>query len=157
MVGNFEPGADVFDSGPGASVRDNAVFILAALCEKFGWEIADTLHFHRECLQDHHACPGSLVSKDAIVQRVHTLLEAWGHGGTPAPAAPIVDTDPASVGGVAWAQTRLNAMKFARPPLVVDGDAGVKTRNAVAHFQSVKGLFVDGILGPNTIKALANG
>lgn len=155
MVGNFEVGGDLFNSGPGAMVRDNAVFVLATLCERFGWEIADTLHFHRECTKDHHACPGSLVSKNDVIQRVHALLEQWGHAGTPPPAQPINDFDPDCVGGVMWAQRHLNALKFARPPLVVDGYLGIFTKNALTHFQKARGLTADGTLNPETIRALS--
>ncbi len=154
MVGNFEVGGDDFASGAGAKVRDNAVWTLAVLCERFGWKIEDVLRFHRECAKDHHACPGSKVSKPEIIQRVHALLETWGHGGTPIAAHPVDDTDPGSVGGIAWAQSRLNALGFARPKLTVDGDAGKLTANAIGHFQSARGLFVDGILGPRTVAAL---
>jgi N-acetylmuramoyl-L-alanine amidase len=70
MIGNYEVGGDDFASGDGAKVRDNAAAVLAALNEKFNWgDLADYaagvrgLHFHRECTRDHHACPGSKVSK----------------------------------------------------------------------------------------------
>ena len=70
MIGNYEIGGDDFASGDGAKVRDNAAAVLAALTVKFGWgDLADYeagvrgLHFHRECARDHHACPGSKVSK----------------------------------------------------------------------------------------------
>ena len=65
-----------------------------------------------------------------------------------APAGPVV-------GSVSWAQARLNTLGIPHPPLVVDGDLGVKTKNAIAAFQSVKGIFVDGALNVATIKALA--
>jgi hypothetical protein len=58
------------------------------------------------------------------------------------------------VGSLAWAQTRLNALGFARPPLSVDGIDGKLTENAIVHFQAVHGLYQDGILGPVTIAAL---
>ena len=50
---------------------------------KSAGDIGKTLRFHRECAADHHACPGSRVAKDEIVQRVNALLENWG--ATPAP------------------------------------------------------------------------
>ncbi len=81
------------------------------------------------------------------------------HDPSPAPA-PIARICPAGtdhatdVGSVEWAQARLNTLGFARPRLDVDGDIGVMTKNAIAHFQAAHGLFVDGALGPETIKAL---
>lgn len=59
------------------------------------------------------------------------------------------------VGSIAWAQSRLNAIGAARPILAVDGMEGPSTERAIIAFQSMKGLYKDGILGPNTIKALA--
>jgi hypothetical protein len=79
-VGNYEVNGDDWDTGDGAKVRDNAVFVLAVLCKKFGWkpeayvEGVSGLHFHRECLADHHPCPGSKVSKSDMVTRVNTVL-----------------------------------------------------------------------------------
>ena len=83
MIGNYEVGADDFASGDGAKVRDNAAEVLAALTVKFGWrDLADYeagvrgLHFHRECTRDHHACPGSEVSKADMLARVAALRGA---------------------------------------------------------------------------------
>lgn len=44
-------------------------------------------------------------------------------------------------------QTKLNSKGY---NLIVDGDFGTKTRNAVIDFQSVHGLVKDGIVGKNT-------
>ena len=136
MVGNYEEGADDFASGRGAKVRDNAVFVLAALCEKFGWDIGKTLRFHRECPADHHACPGSRVAKVEIVQRVNALLQSWsamrarslpGMSGTSSelgatPAAPV---DLATVAGV---QRALNSLGYW---VQVDNELGPQTEAAV--------------------------
>jgi N-acetylmuramoyl-L-alanine amidase/Putative peptidoglycan binding domain len=67
---------------------------------------------------------------------------------------PDVRTDE-PVGSIAWAQMRLNALGAARPALVVDGIDGSATERAIVAFQSLKGIYRDGVLGPNTIKALA--
>lgn len=79
MVGNYEMGGDDFSTGEGAKVRDNAAAVLAILNERFNWgDFGDYaigvrgLHFHRECVQDHHSCPGSMVSKPNILARIHT-------------------------------------------------------------------------------------
>jgi hypothetical protein len=73
MVGNFAPGGDLFDSGDGALVRDNAVWALACLHKAFGFD-ADKLTFHHDCPADHHDCPGHLVSKADIIERVKTVM-----------------------------------------------------------------------------------
>ena len=80
MVGNYEVGGDEFSSGDGAKVRDNAAAVLAILADKVSWGDlavyvpgAKGLHFHRECARDHHACPGSKVSKADVLARIAAL------------------------------------------------------------------------------------
>jgi hypothetical protein len=70
MVGDY--GVEDFASGDGAKVRDNAVAALAILHHALGIG-PDTLRFHKECLRDHHDCPGKNVGEEDIVQRV----KAW--------------------------------------------------------------------------------
>ncbi len=71
MVGDYA--TEVFDSGQGAQVRDNAVAAIAALCSAL--KIApETLRFHKECVADHHACPGAHVDKADVIARVKSEL-----------------------------------------------------------------------------------
>ncbi len=56
-------------------------------------------------------------------------------------------------GSVADLQWRLNKAG-ATPILAVDGLSGTATRDAIAQFQSRRGLYVDGIAGPRTWAAL---
>ena len=77
MLGNYEKGADDFASGDGAKVRDNAAKAIAVMAEKMEWDDlafyyfnVKGLHFHHECVQDHHACPGSLVVKSDMLTRI---------------------------------------------------------------------------------------
>ena len=162
MVGNYEVDGDEFDTGPGASVRDNAVFVLASLCEKFGWRIADVLRFHRECPRDHHACPGSLVSKPAIVQRIEAQLEAWGRPTSDEPAVDSVPREPHDtqrpstppcfdLNTIEGVQQALNAVGYR---VDVDGVDGPETEQAVRAFQGHAGLGADGVVGPATLAAL---
>ncbi|PPQ39383.1 N-acetylmuramoyl-L-alanine amidase [Rhodoblastus acidophilus] len=73
MVGDYA--TEAFDAGDGAKVRDNAVAAIAAICRALN--IAPTaIRFHRECLRDHHDCPGKLVDKTDFVARVTTALAA---------------------------------------------------------------------------------
>lgn len=75
------------------------------------------------------------------------------HGGAPrnnsgdTVAHPTDSTYPH--GSVADLQFRLNKAG-AQPPLVVDGQAGTLTRNALAKFQGAHGLYIDGLIGPLT-------
>ena len=52
---------------------------------------------------------------------------------------------------VKWAQWQLNQRGYG---LVIDGDFGAKTRDAVKSFQSKNGLTADGIIGPKTREKL---
>jgi hypothetical protein len=56
-------------------------------------------------------------------------------------------------GSVKDLQWRLNDAG-AQPALDVDGEAGKKTRDAIAAFQGKHGLFVDGLIGPATWASL---
>jgi hypothetical protein len=71
MVGDYA--REPFNSGDGALVRDNAVFVMAALCRKLGWQPAD-LKFHKECKLDNHDCPGKFVSKADMIARVQAAM-----------------------------------------------------------------------------------
>lgn len=67
MVGDYS--IEPFDSGDGAKVRDNAVACLAALHRALKIS-PETLHFHRQCVRDHHDCPGKNVSRPDMISRV---------------------------------------------------------------------------------------
>lgn len=86
MVGDYD-GTDEFDSGDGAKVRDNAVFVMAALCTKFRWDIAKVLKFHKEDLRTNHDCPGPSVHKDDIIARVKRAMEGRDYS-MPVPSLP---------------------------------------------------------------------
>ena len=72
MVGDYT--AEIFDSGDGAKVRDNAVFALAVLMLKLGLTPEHNLVFHKDCPQDHHDCPGHNVLKPDIIARVRAQM-----------------------------------------------------------------------------------
>jgi peptidoglycan hydrolase-like protein with peptidoglycan-binding domain len=58
---------------------------------------------------------------------------------------------------VAYCQNLLNARGVPHPVLWVDGMFGPKTDQAVRHFQMMKHLEVDGVVGPMTWGALEGG
>jgi hypothetical protein len=168
MVGNFEIGGDDFSTGSGAKVRDNAAAVLAIIADKVGWgDLADYefnqkgLHFHHDCKQDHHACPGSKVSKPDMLARISALRGK--HVVTPTfvaepnplkePLSPDFMPTPAiwSVDDVQAALVKLGFL----PHDGVDGLYGNGTRTAVEMFQRGFPLSpVDGWVGPDTEKAL---
>jgi hypothetical protein len=107
---------------------------------------------------------------DVWVSFVKQVEAAYSQGAPVSPPAPTPTPAPPSppgyipnpaprtdetIGSIAWAQLRLNAIGAARPVLAVDGMEGPATERAIVAFQSLKGLYKDGILGPQTIKALA--
>lgn len=105
MVGDFD--REEFQSGPGALVRDNAVFVLAVLHLKMGlrpdaYEYGVSgIHFHRECARDNHACPGRKVDKAwlvaAVLKKMEELRNPLPAQPTPAPpeAPPSAEPSPA--------------------------------------------------------------
>jgi hypothetical protein len=101
-----------------------------------------------------------------MVGEEYPAASADGQGTTNLPASPPI-SPPASwvspsaaprhdlvEGSLAWVQARLNALGFAHPSLVVDGMDGPNTEHAVISFQIGKKLTVDGVVGPETLKAL---
>lgn len=138
-LGNYEVGGDDWDSGDGAKVRDNAVWAWSVLHRRLGWNPL-TLHFHRECAADHHACPGSNVSKPDLINRIQTQIRQFGSAG-PAPVA-----SPAPIGSVKWIQSKVG--------VTVDGVAGDQTLAAIKGFQITHSLLPDGVVGPLTLAAM---
>jgi hypothetical protein len=170
MIGNYEVGGDDFSGGDGAKVRDNAAAVLALLCQIFKWpDLADFapgvkgLHFHRECTRDHHACPGSKVSKPDMLARIGDMAAAFAGVPVlpmqPAPIAPPTGPTPpeyralAKILSVDDIQAALNRLG-ARPQLTVDGCYGVMTHQCVEDFQRDHGCFVDGWAGADTCAAI---
>lgn len=98
----------------------------------------------------------------SLVNKAYVLPQPASWGGAalavPAPAAPSGFTPSATTRhdlappSLDWVQMRLNALGYSR--LTVDGMMGPNTERAVAAFQSARGLRVDGDPGPNTIAAL---
>jgi len=168
-VGNYEVGSDDWSTGDGAKVRDNAAWVLAVLCHKFGWKPEayvdgrSGLHFHRECTRDHHACPGSKVAKPDMIDRVNAQIAIIAGLPAPphvAPAAPSTDPAPLNVPAPATLlsvddiQAAVNKLVYPSPNIDVDGDYGPATKAAVAEFQAENHLDVDGWVGPQTTAAL---
>lgn len=81
MVGDFD--TEEFNSGPGALVRDNTIFVLAVLYNKLGLRPdgyvygVSGLHLHNDCKRDNHACPGKKmrVGREEFVQAVLAKME----------------------------------------------------------------------------------
>jgi len=73
MVGDYS--VESFTTGDGAKVRDNAAAAVGALCHALGIG-PDTLRFHKECLRDHHDCPGKNVDKADFISRVRQHMGA---------------------------------------------------------------------------------
>ena len=81
MVGDYA--TEDFGSGLGAKVRDNAVWVLACLHHRIGIRpdgfklgLAG-LHFHKDCKQDKHNCPGPKVDRADVVSRILEAMESF--------------------------------------------------------------------------------
>jgi peptidoglycan hydrolase-like protein with peptidoglycan-binding domain len=163
MVGNYEVGSDDFATGDGAKVGDNAAFVLAVLCEKFGWKLdnyvegVSGLHFHKECAADHHACPGSKVSKAKMIASANAQLATLNANPLAPPAAAPLAAAPAKdapdIMSVEDIQSALNKLG-ANPQLNVTGDYDQATKAAVTAFQQSHNCDVDGWVGPQTTSAI---
>ena len=102
MVGEFDN--ERFDTGPGAQVADNAIYLMALLHNKIGITPVPYaydqhgLHFHVECKRDNHDCPGSFVRKPDVVARVQAKMAEL--------AAPVVAAAPMAVAAMAMRRWR---------------------------------------------------
>jgi hypothetical protein len=99
---------------------------------------------------DSHWDPGNL-NWDAVFARANSLSNT-----PPIPnAKPVPVTPPAPTLSVSDVQRTLNAAGY-RPTLVVDGQFGPKTKDALARFQQSRGIHVDGTLSVLTLNALSS-
>jgi hypothetical protein len=124
MVGDY--GVEDFASGDGAKVRDNAVAALAILHHTLGIS-PDTLHFHKECLRDHHDCPGKNVTKSDIIARI----KAWSKDGSP--AAPVAAGGGSS--GSAGARASCAETEKAAPVALGGSEAAAYTDKAALIYK----------------------
>ncbi len=153
-VGDFRHGADDPLTGRGLASMQNAANIIAALCKRMGWaDPAKVVNFHRECRQDHHDCPGSLVTADWAIGLVKERMAASGGPPAPLPPAPV-SPSPSSIdlSTTTGLQRALVALGFG---VAVDGDYGPETAAAVKAFQAHSGLAADFWAGAQTRAALA--
>ena len=78
MVGDFDK--EPFDTGPGAQVAENAIYLMALLHRRIGITPMpyaygrSGLHFQVECKADDHHCPGSRVDKATVVARIQAKM-----------------------------------------------------------------------------------
>lgn len=126
MVGDFEK--EEFHSGPGAMVRDNAVYAMAQLCQKLKLNPVG-LTFHRDCKLDNHACPGSKVDKSDMIGRVIKLMTGSTLPDKPLPP-PVVELSVLSV------QKKLADLGYYKGRL--DGDRGPLTNAALQNYALAK-------------------
>lgn len=87
-----------------------------------------------------------------IANKIRNLV-AFGIPTPPTPAALVLKLGSKGP-DVKWLQQFLNNKYPAYSKLVVDGDFGPATERVVKEFQRRSGLLADGIVGPNTRRAL---
>lgn len=112
----------------------------------------------------------------AVYFHLETTRDGWGDGSAiasrlvvvgppvPIPAPPsnggkfmhttVRLTDPRTVSADVYGAQVVLRLKGGAPNLVADGVFGPQTDNAVRDYQGHRGLFVDGVIGPNTWAAL---
>ncbi len=81
MVGDFD--TEEFNSGDGALVRDNTIFVLAVLYNKLGLRPdgyvygVSGLHLHEDCKRDNHSCPGKKmrIGRQEFVKAILDKME----------------------------------------------------------------------------------
>ena len=142
-VGDFRPGGDDPHVGRGLLSMLASANIIAALCKRMNWSPQKVINFHRDCIRDHHPCPGALVTNEWAIGLVENRLAALNSSSIP-------PTDPFNLATVEGLQRALNALG-ANPQLAIDGDNGPLTANAVKTYQRSHDLVPDGIAGSATI------
>lgn len=156
-----------FDKEPFENgVRDNLVATLGLLHSRIGLNPADYklgvrgLHFHKEDVATTHKdCPGKNLVKAQLVKDVLEYMnkDEGQHLHIPE-AVHLEDTFSLSLYEATdnkWLQAMLNLKT--KTGLLVDGNVGSKTKQAVVNFQRIAGLkVIDGIAGPVTRMALKN-
>lgn len=138
-VGDFSHGADDPLSGPGLAAMQSTANLIASVCSWLDLDPDTAINFHRECVQDHHACPGDLVTDSWAKSLVKARLAEIKGTTIPKPSPPPVavvsaSQPPAQQGDLAvWIQNYLNAHGA---HLYVDGNLGPASQRAIADFLS---------------------
>lgn len=78
MVGEYD--VEAFDGGAGAIVRDATITLLAALHNAlaltplpYQYDVRG-LHFHKDCVADHHDCPGKNVVRTDLIPLIEAKM-----------------------------------------------------------------------------------
>ena len=146
-IGNFCTGGDDPTTGDGLAAMKSTANMIAAICVRFKWDPREIVNFHRECAEDHHACPGNLVSNEfawgLIEARMSEIIGSAAHAPAlaaiakvptaPAPAFVIPAWPPASNSMWARAAEIVNALraKGAENPLIIAALANGYAESAV--------------------------
>lgn len=137
LVGNFNgPGYNLGTEGPTGEQMESVDFLVNHLLEE--------LKLNRQNVYGHYhfgkpACPGYKVQRWIEDFRDDPEIESWKE-----------DTKKS----VKDIQSRLKKLGYYDGK--IDGVIGVKSQSAIRAFQKSRGLQIDGIVGPNTLKALFN-
>ncbi|MFV9511797.1 N-acetylmuramoyl-L-alanine amidase [Tepidibacillus sp. LV47] len=140
MLGDFDSGHDILTGEQKESILKLARFFV---------DKGKYIRFHRENAP-WKSCPGTGIDKDTFMKEVKTFQSKP----ISVPAKETVQILKRGSRGedVKKLQNKLNSLGFNCG--TVDGVFGLKTELAVRALQKASGILIDGIVGPNTMKAL---
>lgn len=120
------------------------------------WKLGAAGGGHSDFTTDSTTWEGFVVRVDRYFSEGVGLLPILGQAPPPPKPADFTPSGTTRhdfpIGSIEWVQMRLNALGYTY--LSVDGIEGLQTQKELRHFQAVRGLLVDGIIGPQTIAAL---
>jgi hypothetical protein len=158
----LEPGEDWIGADPGASATDERLPVRVAelLRRRRGVAAAAAAVFVVVCLLGGLAAAGVFSSSQAPPATTPTGGASTTPATTPATptqptlAAPAATLKPGDQGAAVKVLQR-GLARLGYSPGRIDGQYGPSTVDAVKRFQRAGGLTADGILGPNTLRALS--
>lgn len=149
MVGNFDIGHDAFDGE-----QKQAMLQLA----KFFRDRNKYIRFHNENAAK--SCPGTSINKATFLREVDELGKAVVVPAPKTEVASVIHRPANSLlergdKGEAVGDLQRKLKGFGLYAGRIDNDFGPQTEEAVEQFQRLANIGVDGVVGPQTIKALA--
>lgn len=148
----------------------NAVWLIAQLCKKYGWDPYTAVETHYDITQrklsntDHvdpqHLWNGLGLGYDLAKLRKDVAAEMGGSSSAPSTPSTSTSSDHPTLRkgdrgeAVRTLQQRLIKLGYSLDPYGADGSFGALTEKRVKALQFTSGIVADGIVGPLTWKAI---